>query len=302
MVIIGIPIQSFALENQINQGYEITDSGVPIQEIDKLIEERTAAQLMNDKDQVDILSDSLSEYGLNPISRQEINKLDNNSSSAIAKASSNVKFETINTTYTVNGVKYKIKRIYATPIGQSNIYKTGVTTLTNSKSASAIAMNFFKTTVSCAAGIASDTISIAQSAYSAFSGIVNGLKTTSTINNIKATYTWNTAETCAFIYFLNPTTDAYILKVRYSKVSYGVGASIPVLTVDGKDASAKVIQKAYSGSATPKNYNNTYQAYLKFKNGGIHTAQINSINVKGVEGKTVKSIKLTNPQEPAEIL
>lgn len=108
MVIIGIPIQSFALENQINQGYEITDSGVPIQEIDKLIEERTAAQLMNDKDQVDILSDSLSEYGLNPISRQEINKLDNNSSSAIAKASSNVKFETINTTYTVNGVKYKI--------------------------------------------------------------------------------------------------------------------------------------------------------------------------------------------------
>lgn len=68
MVIIGIPIQSFALENQINQGYEITDSGVPIQEIDKLIEERTAAQLMNDKDQVDILSGSLSEYGLNPIS------------------------------------------------------------------------------------------------------------------------------------------------------------------------------------------------------------------------------------------
>lgn len=302
ILLFNVPIQAFASESDPVQGYEITESGTPIQEIDKLLDQRTEAILSNDEKLEEQLDESLNEQGLKRITKQEVMRISGQDLSAMTRASSNVKFETIDTTYTVGGVKYKVKRIYATPNGRSNIYKTGVTTLSNSKSASAVSMNIIKTTVSSAAGFASNTISAVQSVYAILSTAIDGLEKTSTINDIKATYTWNTAETCAFIYFLNPATDAYILKGRYSKASYGVGISIPTLKVDGRNVSASVKQKSYSGSATPKNYNNIYQAYLKFKNGGIHVAQVNTISIKGIENKTVKTINLTNPQEPAEII
>ena len=114
---------------------------------------------------------------------------------------------------------------------------------------------------------------------------------TSVVSDIKGSYTWAAAETWA-----------WNLKGQYSKASVAVGVSVPTLKVKGKKAIAKVLQKSYNKTVTPQNYNSTQKAFEAYKNGGTYKAiGISKVNITGVEGKKVGTIKLSNPPSPSGI-
>ena len=46
--------------------------------------------------------------------------------------------------------------------------------------------------------------------------VVNALKTTSEVSDVKATYVWNVAETCTFIYVFDNNLGSYRLGARYN--------------------------------------------------------------------------------------
>ena len=74
------------------------------------------------------------------------------------------------------------------------------------------------------------------------------------------------------------------------------------LKVNGKKAIAKVLQKSYNKTVTPQNYNSTQKAFEAYKNGGTNKAiGISKVNITGVEGKKVGTIKLSNPPSPSGI-
>ena len=126
---------------------------------------------------------------------------------------------------------------------------------------------------------------------------------TSVVSDIKGSYTWAAAETCVFVYFQSPTiSGAWNLKGQYSKASVAVGVSVPTLKVKGKKAIAKVLQKSYNKKWTPQNYNSTQKAFEAYKNCGTYKAiGISKVNITGVEGKKVGTIKLSNPPSPSGI-
>nr|WP_288753963.1 hypothetical protein [uncultured Anaerostipes sp.] len=164
-------------------------------------------------------------------------------------------------------------------------------------------MEVIKIISSNAIGYVNKPLSITQTAYSIASEFSNYLSKTSVVNDIKGSYTWAVAETCVFVYFQSPTiSGAWNLKGQYSKASVAVGVSIPTLKAKGKKAIAKILQKSYNKTVTPQNYNSTQKAFEAYKNGGTYKAiGVSKINITGIEGKKVGTIKLSNPPSPSGI-
>ena len=146
------------------------------------------------------------------------------------------------------------------------------------------------------------TLSICdQTVYGALSSLVSNLSSISTIKNISSSYTWNVAETCVFVYIKSPTTGMWIQGAQYGKASSNVTVVTPTLTYGTNGAIASSVTKTYSGTATPSNYNSTAQAFNGYL-GSVYTdAKVSKVVIKGIEGKTVKTIKLLNPDIPAMI-
>jgi len=294
-----------------------TSQEVSVSEIDALIEQRTKALIENNQKLYDEINGSLEERGLSEVTLEEVieltgsvpmidgstlspDSLDKPEMDALASSAT---FETVYSTYVTGGRSYDVMRVYATPNGNTGtLYQTGNTSVTNSASAAANTMAFIKIGVSSVAGLASDTIGVVQTVYGALSGIVSQLSTTSTVTNIKATYVWNAAETCVFVYFPSPTIGGlWNVKAIYSKATSGVGVNVPTLVTSANGTIAVVQQKSYSGSATPVNYNSTAKAFESYQNGGTYQSRVSKITITGIEGKTVKTINLRNPSIPAEI-
>ena len=277
-----------------------TDSELTIEEIDELIQTRTMAYLFSDFELAENITDILYQNGMEEISLAEICQI-TDYDGEITVSDSGATFETIYGSYTSSGVTYQTMRIYATPSTGSNLYKSGVTTKKNSSSAAANVMKFISISSSAAAGIYSDSLGVVLTVYSALKSLVSQLSATTTITNISASYTWAVAETCVFIYIKN-SSGSWSLSAQYSKASASVTAVVPTLEYGSDGAIADTLTKKYTGSITPNNYNSMSKAVSAFINGGIYSsARINKIIIKGISGKTVKSVSLLNPYYPASI-
>lgn len=274
-------------------------STLSVSDIDQLVEDRNQAYLLEDYDAVNQISDELYENGMSMISLEELNALTGEENTQISR--SGATFETVYSTYSTGGKKYDIMRVYATPTSSSELYMTGITAVKNSASAKANAMSFINITVQAAAGLASNTISAVQTVYGALSSLVSNLSSTSTIKNISSSYTWNVAETCVFVYIKSPTTGMWIQGAQYGKASSSVTVVTPTLTYGTNGAIASSVTKTYSGTATPTNYNSTAQAVNGYLESVYTDAKVSKVVIKGIEGKTVKTIKLLNPDIPAMI-
>lgn len=312
MMLFGVlctPSQSVCAMNNLEESSTVLNSELlvsDINQIDSLIEKRTAALINGNEEQYEYLDERVRATGTEEVSLEEILSLTGASNTTKARSPStkyanSIKYE--KTTYKYrysDGKTYSVMKITATPTGEGLLYKTGSTTIKNSSSAAANAMQFIKIGASSVAGIASNKISIAQTVYSALAGGVSQLSSKSTITKIKANYTWNTSETCSYIYIYDKSLGSYRLGARYHKVSSGIGASVPTLTIKNKGSVAVVNQRSYSGSATPVNYDSVSQAIKYYKKKAVYTSSITKVDIKGVEGKTVRNVRLANPQTPSE--
>lgn len=283
-----------------------------ISEIDDLMEKKCETLIQKDNTNYENINNELEEKGVETTSLSqiikltgEVPKLDSDAGTEQnLRAASAATFQTKYSTYTYKNKKYKVMRVYATPNGKTGpLYKTGNSTVKNSKSLEATAMEVIKIISSNAIGYVNKPLSITQTAYSIASEFSNYLSKTSVVNDIKGSYTWAVAETCVFVYFQSPTiSGAWNLKGQYSKASVAVGVSIPTLKAKGKKAIAKILQKSYNKTVTPQNYNSTQKAFEAYKNGGTYKAiGVSKINITGIEGKKVGTIKLSNPPSPSGI-
>jgi hypothetical protein len=279
-----------------------------IQDIDRLMEKRTQAILSKDFTAADEIGAELEKLGAKEVSLNEVLVLTDSTPEEFEKSSdiqllaASATFSTVYSTYTTGGQTYDVMRIYATPTGSTGtLYQTGVTATTNSNSAAANTMQILKMVVSSTVGVASNTIGIAQTVYGFLKDLISLLSPTSTISNITTSYTWSAAESCVFIYFQSKTSGAWVLAGQYSKATTTMHTATPVLKVQGTSVIGSTVSKDHNGSATPLYYNDTAKAYTEFRATGIHVSRIKQITVTGVEGKTVKTIRLANPDIPAAI-
>lgn len=288
---------------------ESTGEKISIEEIDRLMDEKNEALLQDNIDEYKKINETLDDYGVDTVSLQEVISLTGtvptfNANEDVNRLyASTATFQTVYSTYVKNGVSYRAMRVYATPNGQTGVlYKTGSTSLRDSATLPSKIMTVLETASSYGVGLIRK-IGAVYSAYDSLSSAIDELSPTSTITDIQANYTWNIAETCVFIYFPSTVASgAWIIKGRYSKVSLGVGISIPTLKIDGNNVTASVLQKNYSESAIPKDYNDIDKAFYAYQNGVVYEAYgASDITIRGIEGKIIKTIDLKNPSEPGEI-
>ncbi|WP_249030134.1 hypothetical protein [Tannockella kyphosi] len=62
---------------------------------------------------------------------------------------------------------------------------------------------------------------------------------------------------------------------------------------------ASSLTKTYNGTATPTNYNSTAKAVDGYLGSVYIDAKVSKVIIKGIAGKTVKTINLLNPNIPA---
>lgn len=275
-------------------------ASVTIEEIDAVVEERNQAYLSEDFEKVEALTDKLHNMGMGTISLSELNKLTGEEDAVATRT--NAILETVYSKYTTGGKTYDIMRIYATPTTSSNLYSTGVTALKNSSSAQANAMQFINITAQAAAGLSSNTIGVVQTVYGALQGYISAFSPTTTVKNISSSYTWNTSETCVFVYVKSQTTGSWVMGAQYSKATGHVTVVTPTLLYGTNGAITSSISKSYSGSATPTNYNSTAKAVSAYLGANIYNqARVSRVVFKGIQGKTVKTVYLLNPDIPGMI-
>lgn len=281
-----------------------------IENVDNLIEKRTEALLANDMATYRKIDKQLDSYGLTDISSSQIENLtgdkrlgqsvNSGRSANSTKTISGIKFENIKYKQKYKGKSYSIMRIVATPTGRSRLYKTGVTTLKNTNSLGAAMMQFLSAKARAAVGRLSRTFSYVNSVYDVCKTFLPSLSKTSVVTDIQASYTWAAAKTCAFIYVYKPNLGSYKLSARYHKASFSAGVSIPRITVKGKSAYTKIIQKSYSGIATPSSYGSTETAIKYYLKNAVYSGSVGTISVNGIQGKKVQDINIRNPQTPSE--
>nr|WP_297280126.1 hypothetical protein [uncultured Butyricicoccus sp.] len=280
---------------------------VTVSDIDSIFDERLEAIVEGDQEKYDELTEILRSYGVEEVTLPEIAELTGEDMPAQQSSSTRngITYETYNTTYKYNGKSYDILRILATPVsGYKNdtiLYKSGDVTLKNSKSAGANSMYVLKSTVSSVAGLASNKIAVAQTVYNFFKGIRDQVSSTSEITNIKASYVWNTALGCSFIYVRENPKASFDLRGLYHKASASIGVTIPQISVKGhQNIETSMLQNSHSGVATPVNYDNTLKAVQGFINKKQYQSSVEGVKMTGIEGKTIKNMTFNLPMTPSE--
>lgn len=280
---------------------------VTVSDIDSIVDERLEAVVEGDQEKYDELTEILRSYGVEEVTLPEIAELTGEDIPAQQSSSTHngITYETYNTTYKYNGKSYEILRILATPVsGYTNdtiLYKSGDIVIKNSKPAGVNAMYVLKSTVSSVAGLASDKIAVAQTVYNFFKGIRDQVSSTSEITNIKASYDWNTALACSFIYVRENPKAAFDLRGVYHKASASIGVTIPQIAVKNyQNIETSMLQNSHSGIATPVNYDNTLKAVQGFINKKQYQSSVEGVKMTGVEGKTIKNMNFNLPMTPAE--
>ncbi len=280
--------------------------------IDSLIDQRNKAFLNGDSTATKEIDSKLNNAGLINTTYKELSEMvplpDNingintsRSSISAAAAAEKNKFSYSYFTYTYNGKLYDVMYVYVYPLTtSSNLYQSSVTgvQLKNSKQAAANAISLIKITASSLAGFASNTLSTAQTVYSAFSSV---LSPSTTVQNISSSYTWNCAQTCNFCFIKSRVTNSYVQASQWAKVNSTVTVVTPLLIVGSNSSTTSASTKTYTGTVTPDGYGETMEAIKSYNVGIFHIARVSSISIKGISGQTVKNININNLEAPAAI-
>lgn len=280
---------------------------ITVSEIDSINDERLEAVVQGDEQRYTELTDLLHSYGVREATPAEVAELtgEDMPMQQFSETRNGITYDTYNTDYSYGGKTYEILRILATPVPNyvrdTVLYKTGDIDLKNSKTATANTMQVIGATVSAGAALANNKIGIAQTVYGFFKSVSDELSATSEITNIKASYTWNTALACSFVYVRENPKATFDLRGLYHKASASIGVTIPQLSVTGnQNIQTSMLQRSHSGTATPVNYNSTLKAVEGFINKKQYQASVEGVKMTGVEKKTIKNITFSLPMTPLE--
>lgn len=221
----------------------------------------------------------------------------------VTPVQNNIRWTSSRQQVTYKSKNYEVQTLTAVPNSyNSPLKKNGTTTVKANYGLAAATTNFFKVVVSAAAGTNPYTL-IAVTAYQAISAVVSGFKSTTTITNITATYTWAHVTTAKFMY-VKPAGQAdskQKLSHIATKTSLATSYSIPSMSVKDGDPVAKIIQGSRSSSITPSCYTPAATSPVRYYLNETQSwlCYVGKLTITGVDGKAVAS---TYPIQPAHIV
>lgn len=268
------------------------ETNTTIDEINAIIDLQNEAFVEENFSSVKEYENQLNSLGVQTVTGSELAKIiGEDQVGGIAKVKG-ATMKTVYSKYTTGGKTYDVMRVLATPTTSSNLYKTGVTALKSNTSAQAKTFSVLKTIGKTVAG--ESKAGKAISAYDFIKSVASDISSTTTVTSISSSYTWNTAETCSFVYFKSPS-GLWVHSASYTKASCTVTVVVPTLKYGTNGAKTAHRTATYTSTFTPAYYDSTSKAYAGYKGSTYISQRIKSVNITGVSGKTVKNVVLTCP-------
>lgn len=290
---------------------------IPVSRIQELLNERTSALLDDDQSTYDEITQTLRTYGVKEVAYEDIPALlgEDSLPSSFSNpdesyTTDNSIFEYYYTTYNHGSTTYDIMRILASPnpnaVGDTILYQSGSITLHSAKPATLIGMELLGIGVESLLGVESIVgapvavgSAITFTLFDVIDTISSGLSTSSEVSSVSASYIWNVAEDCSWIYVSKKGEGNYQLAGCYHKASMGILIGIPNLIVEDMNSTAYVKGFERQITAYPENYDSIFYALDSYVKGrGVYMSSITELPITGLDGKTVKMVKLSNPYYP----
>ena len=311
MVIVTTSIFAYAGESHIGKRDEVIVSNfggersnsikytTTIEEIDELVSARTEAYLNEDYKKAEEITKKLHSSGMQYISMEEFSQM----TGQPLNSRLNANMETVFSTFVdAEGVSHDIMRIYVEPKNGSNLYRTGTSTKRNSFSAAADSMTILGISAVSPKGVMGTFVNTVDTVYSFLKSLIESLTATTTITDIEATYVWNIAQTCVFLYEQPDGYENWVLLAVFSKVNSSVLTAIPTLEYGTNGVVTDIETETKSGELVPKRYNNTADAVAYGSAFDIYEdARIDYVDINGIENKRVIRSYMLTPTDIGDI-
>lgn len=145
-------------------------------------------------------------------------------------------------------------------------------------------------------------VEVAATAYDLISEFV-AIAQDTIIDNVTANYTWTALETAMFTYKPSDTINGeYIPIAACNNVTYTVTVNVPIIEFNYGVPIDDIIVKKYSGSYTPPLDSSAGLALERYiDGGGYYVNRLESFDIKGIDGKKVKTVELLAPDNPSVV-
>ena len=255
------------------------------QQIAALLEQRQSLMFETPRDEsaIEKINSELEELGVEFLTDADVAskfpdayelQFDNNNSSASPRvstpSSSSVSWMSTRSSYVFEGQIYNVQKLIAEPLSEScSLWREGSARLRYTGNAQAGAVNFFK---AVGAAIQSYITPVTSTLYNIFSSTWNGLATTTIVDSVDATLSWETSTTVMIYYIrLESQTDeaqrlAFITSSCYTSIGYVLDDNCTYINANGDSIPVpSFVSGNVSFRTTPSGYNNTQSAVIAYK-------------------------------------
>lgn len=291
---------------------------------DMLVEElfNQRALLINENrfNELDEIDRQLATLGTYKISEQAISSLLSSKSKLSTKESAlsresydplvvkpeanNVSWYSSRTTLLYNGVNYEIQTLTAQPNAySSNLKQRGNRAISSTYKWKAGSMNAIK---ALGAGLLGEIpgASLVSTVYSTVSSFVSGISPTTEISSAAINYSYANTTTATFKYVkkVGQSDDYQWLSYISTKCVTAIGYQYPEFSYSGGSVTPNIIQGKRTLYSTPSGYNSNLNAVKAYNSTyGLQKACVGSIQITGIESKTVSNIYPVYPEFPLHI-
>lgn len=273
------------------------------QKIYTLLDARSDALFKKDNDMCEKVNYQLKELGVTPMTYQEVCELSGVPTMRVS-ASDNCLFDKFSIDVTYKGKPYTYMVVTAYPLNsQCNLSKLG--------GKDVFRADYFiagKTTfLSCLMNAIGEIpyAGYAVTIYDLAKEVVENFKTESIVNNLDASYHWSLPEACAFVYLASDVVPGVYTQIGvFNKVIGSVSGTLLSVEFDKDKWESTGVTQTYIydvNMVAPYFGAGSYCIKEYFDGKGFVEERVKSIDILGIDGETVTTVKLLNPDIPAAI-
>jgi len=222
----------------------------------------------------------------------------------VAPSHASINFRTMpRTKITYNGKKYEVQILNADPTTKaSKLRGTGNASVRAKGSLKASATNVLVATAKGAVGWTPKG-AVALTIYEATKGAISGMKTTTVVTDIEASYTWGYTMSARFVYLKQEgKADSFQNIVQMStKTEATIDYRFPIFVATGLSARSNVTGGKKYRTDVPSCWNGMGNWAKTYLDGKELRCFAGDIDIAGPAGKKVHTIKVLQPRTPSAL-
>lgn len=278
-----------------------------VNQIDILLEKRAELISLEKWNEIESIDKQLESLGVEKLTSGEVEKYFSNLSDTtpyvVPPASNNVTWLSSRTDYTYGGITYEIQTLIAQPNqNDSNLKERGNKSISSSYKWNAGSMDALSVIASSTVGEIPGA-SLYLSVYDTVRSFISGISKTTEISDAEILYSYSHVSTISFKYvkIKGESDNRQVLTYISSKGTTAVGYQYPNFVYSGSSVKPNIIQGNRTINSIPSGYNSNLNAVKAYNTPYGKREFVKTVQITGLESKTVSKIYPICPESPFHI-